>query len=64
MGEVVNLNRFRKARDKAEAKRTAETNRAAYGRTKAERDAAEKARSAESARLDGHMLDDDGPDIA
>lgn len=64
MGEVVNLNRFRKARDKAEAKRAAETNRAAHGRTKAERHAADKLRQTEAARLDGHRLDDDGPDIA
>lgn len=64
MGEVVNLNRFRKARDKAEAKRTAEANRAAHGRTKAEREAADNLRQTEAARLDGHRLDDDGPEIA
>jgi len=37
MGEVVNLNRFRKARAKAEADKQAEENRAAFGRTKAEK---------------------------
>lgn len=37
MGEVVNLNRFRKARAKAEAEKTAEENRAAFGRTKVEK---------------------------
>lgn len=64
MGEVVNLNRFRKARDKAEAKRAAEANRAAHGRTRSEREAAEKRRQAEAAKLEGHRLEDDGPDIA
>ena len=64
MGELINLNKARKARDKATAKRNADTNRAAHGRTKAERNAADKLRQTEAARLDGHRLDDDGPDIA
>ncbi len=37
MTEPVNLNKARKARDKAEAKSRAERNRAAFGRTKAEK---------------------------
>ncbi|MDH7640602.1 DUF4169 family protein [Sphingomonas oryzagri] len=46
MAEIVNLNRARKARAKAEAGKQAEANRAKFGRTKAEkdRDAAEQAR--------------------
>ncbi len=37
MGEVINLNRFRKARAKAEEGRQAEENRVRYGRAKAEK---------------------------
>jgi Domain of unknown function (DUF4169) len=57
MGKVVNLNKFRKAKAKAEALKRADTNRRLHGRTKVEptRDALEKARQAE--RLDGAHLE-------
>ncbi len=59
MADVINLNRARKAKAKAEKKATAATNRAKHGRTKAERvkDQAE----AEKVRtmLDGAKLEDD-----
>src|SRR5690606_20057481 len=44
MGQVVNLNRFRKKKAREEKARRAETNRRLHGRTKAERaqDALEK----------------------
>jgi len=53
MTGIVNLNKVRKARAKAEAGKLAEANRAKFGRTKAEkdRDAAEQARK--DALLDG-----------
>ena len=53
MGEVVNLRRARKARDRAAGEAQSAANRAAFGRTKAERaaDAAERARR--EAALDG-----------
>lgn len=53
MAEIVNLNKARKAKAKVEAGKQAETNRARFGRTKAEkdRDAAEQARR--DALLDG-----------
>ena len=35
--EIVNLNKFRKSKKRAERERQAEENRAKYGRTKAER---------------------------
>ncbi len=58
MAEVVNLNRYRKARRNAEADKTAAENRVRYGRTKAERDreAQEKARA--ERELDGSRRDD------
>jgi len=57
MGEIINLRRARKARARQAAAVTADANRAAFGRTKAERarDAAERARAArvvDDARLE------------
>lgn len=62
MGEVVNLRLLRKRKARAEKEQAAERNRAAHGRTKAERerDAAEAGKN--RAFLDGHRRDgkDDG----
>jgi hypothetical protein len=58
MGEIVNLNRARKAAAKTTAKASAEANRAAHGRTRAEKDAAEKERQRLSRLLDGKKLED------
>ncbi len=41
MAEIINLNRFRKERDRATKGKTADENRARHGRTKEERDRAE-----------------------
>ena len=58
MGEVINLRRARKAKERVDAATTAAANRAAFGRTKAER-AAEKAEKARQDKaLDGAKLDD------
>jgi hypothetical protein len=54
MGEIINLAKARKLRERAEAKRQASENRAAFGRSKAERQAADKKRQTDSAHLDGH----------
>jgi hypothetical protein len=64
MAEIVNLNRYRKAREKDRAKTKAEENRARHGRTKAgkRRDADEQDR--ESRSLDGAKREDDGPEPA
>jgi len=59
MGEIVNLNRARKDRDKAERKAQAIANRAAHGRTKAERVNADRDRDRASTALDGHRRDKD-----
>ena len=58
MGEVVNFRRARKARDRAEAGKLAEANRAKFGRTTAERqaDAADAARIQRT--LEGAKLED------
>lgn len=58
MGEVVNLNKARKARDKVDAKRAADANRLTFGRTKAERLTTQQERNRDAAKLDGHKLDE------
>lgn len=59
MSDVVNLNRFRKAKDKQAREIKAQENRVAFGRTKAEKELA-KARDAQAQRRhDGHRLHDD-----
>jgi hypothetical protein len=59
MGEVVNLNKIRKAREKAQAKAQARENRASFGRTKGQRDL-EKAEAEKAERsLDGAKRETD-----
>jgi hypothetical protein len=62
MGEIVNLNKFRKAKAKAEKEAEAETNRVRHGRTKAERETQRRTDEHSSRKLDGHRIDpDDDP---
>jgi len=58
MGEIVNLNRVRKERAKAEARTAAKANRAAHGRTAADRKKAESERERAARLLDGSKLED------
>ena len=58
MGEIVNLNRARKDRAKAEKKAAADANRVAHGLPKAERTRAEKERARAERLLDGSKLED------
>lgn len=63
MGNVVNLNQFKKRKAKLERKQQAETNRRLHGRTKAERarDALQKKRletSVDGARLESGNADE------
>jgi hypothetical protein len=57
MGEIINLRRARKAKARAEKEATAAANRAAFGRTKAEKDAAKTAADHAARSLDGAKLD-------
>lgn len=59
MAEIINLNRVRKARARDEARASAEVNRARYGRNRAEREAADKARDTAERHLDGHRREPD-----
>lgn len=62
MGDVVNLNKVRKDRQKAEAKAAAVANRTAHGRSKAMRETADAAKSRLKALLDGAKREKDpGP---
>ena len=58
MGDVINLNRFRKARDKAAKAQDADANRHSFGRTKAEKTAEENEEARRKALLDGAKLED------
>jgi len=63
LAEIINLNKARKARDKAEAKTDAAANRAAHGRTKGEKDIAEARKARRDRVLDGARIErpDDEP---
>ncbi len=57
MGDVVGLGKFRKARTRVEDKKRAEENRVRFGRTRAEREAAEKEGERAARVLDAHRRD-------
>ncbi len=59
MGDVVNLNRFRKAQAKARAAGEAEINRARFGRSKVDKAAQDAERDAVDRTLDGAKREDD-----
>ncbi|HEY1736161.1 MAG TPA: DUF4169 family protein [Methylovirgula sp.] len=55
-GDIVNLRRVRKAKQKAVAADIASENRALFGKSKEERARAAKSEALERQRLDGHRL--------
>ncbi|HKP55777.1 MAG TPA: DUF4169 family protein [Polyangiales bacterium] len=57
-GKVVNLNKYRKQKAKAEASKVADTNRRFHGRTKAERAREALEKKKQAATVDGAHLDD------
>ena len=58
MGEVINLNRYRKQKQRAERERRAEANRARFGVPKSERAKTAAERALETRRLDGARRDE------
>ena len=62
MGEVVNLNRARKAKVKTEAEKTAANNRVKHGTPKHLRKKGDAERKRNDAELEGKRLDDDKND--
>lgn len=57
MAELINLNRFRKARTRAEEAKKAEENRSRFGRTKEQKRREETEQAQKSKDLDGKKLD-------
>lgn len=62
MAEIVNLNRARKAKAKAEKQKTAEANRVLHGTPKHVRNLAEARKDKADEALSGHKLEKDGDD--
>jgi hypothetical protein len=60
MGDVVNLNRYRKQKLKAERERRASEKRARFGIPKRERAKTSAERALEARRIDGARRDDPG----
>lgn len=60
MNQVINLRRARKHRERAEKDAQAAANRAAFGRTKAEKKKTKQEADAMQRTLEGHKLNDDG----
>lgn len=58
MGDVVNLNRFRKQKARVDRGAEAERNRRVHGRTAAERAEERTRREREAREIDGKHLDD------
>jgi hypothetical protein len=54
MGDVVNLRRVRKAKSRDDAAKTADANRAKFGRTKAERSLTDATQELAARVLDQH----------
>ena len=57
MGELVNLNRFKKRAEQAQSAKQAEANRTRFGRTKSERTLDQQRSSRASDLLDQHRID-------
>ncbi len=59
--EIVNLNKFRKNREKTAKEKASEENKIRFGRTKAEKNADEKARKRLEKHLEHTALTDKDP---
>jgi hypothetical protein len=57
MGDLVNLKRFKKRNERAQAEKQADTNRIRFGRTKSERTLDERRTSRADDHLDQHHID-------
>lgn len=58
MGDVINLNKVRKAREKRFAKAAAAENRIRFGQSKANRETMQKEAERADKELDGKQIDD------
>ncbi len=62
MADLINLNRFRKEKARADKAAKADENRVRFGRTKAEKQAAQREAEIETQRLEGHRREPSPPD--
>ena len=62
MGDIVNLNRYRKLKQRSERERQAGDKHARFGLSKAERAKSAAERSLETRRLDGARRDEGAPE--
>ena len=64
MAEIVNLNKYRKARERADSARRSAENRVIHGRTGSEKTGDAQAESLRQNKLDGERLEqkDDKPE--
>lgn len=60
MAEITNLNRYRKAKARADHRRQGDENALRFGRTKAQKQSEADAGDLAARRLDQHRRDDDG----
>lgn len=60
MGELINLKKFRKRVERDKAVLEAESNRARFGRTKAQKNLDEVQARRAARELDQHKINDDG----
>ncbi|MBD8890543.1 DUF4169 family protein [Roseibium litorale] len=60
--EIVNLRQARKRKARSEREKTADANRVAFGRSKAERQLSGKTKALETARIEAHRVDQSTPD--
>jgi hypothetical protein len=61
MGDVINLNRYRKAKEKAERAKLAGESRVRHGRSKRERDAQQREEQRQADALAGKRLEPEEP---
>lgn len=64
MADLVNLNRFRKQKARAEKEAEAAENRVRFGRTKAEKQAEAQEAARKARLLDGHRRAENEPDAS
>ena len=57
MGDIVNLNRFKKRAERQQSAKQAEANRARFGRTKSERSIDQQRTDRANNLLDQHRID-------
>ena len=59
MGELINLNKYRKLKARKEKERLAQQNRLKQGVSASDRSLREKKKQLEQKRIEGHKLDSD-----